>query len=65
MTLKQAREAKGVTQEYLAKRINVTQTAVSKWENGDPTHRKYRKLIAKVLGVKVEDIEWKERDRNA
>lgn len=57
MTLKQAREARGVSQDYIAKRVNVTQSAVSRWEKGEPCLAKYHKLVAKVLGVKAEDID--------
>lgn len=61
MTLKEAREAKGFSQAYLAERILVDQAAVSNWERGiNPPLKKYRKAIARILGVKETDIDWKE-----
>ena len=57
MTLKEAREAKGYSQEYFASRINVTQSAVSLWEKGKiQPLRKYYKPICRVLGVKEHEI---------
>ena len=58
MTLREAREAKGYSQEYLATRVNVTQSAISLWEKGKvPPLRKYHKAICRALGVKEHEIE--------
>lgn len=58
MTLREAREKKGLTQAQLASRINVKQAAVSHWENGRwPPLKKYHKKIAKILGCTTEDID--------
>lgn len=32
--LKDAREAKGLSQNYVAEHLNITRQAISKWENG-------------------------------
>lgn len=58
MTLRQARRMKGITQQELAKRLPVDQTAVSNWERGiNPPLKKYHKKIAKILGCTTEDID--------
>ena len=60
MTLKEAREAREMSQAQLAARVLVDQSAVSNWERGiNPPLKKYRKTIARVLGVKEDDIEWR------
>ena len=62
LTLKEAREAKGFSQAYVADRILVDQAAISNWERGiNPPLKKYRKHLAKILGVKESEIdEFKE-----
>ena len=58
MTLKEAREAKGYSQSYVATRLNVTQGAVAKWESGkNPPLNKYRKPILRLYGVKESEID--------
>jgi len=56
-TIKEAREAKGMTQEQFAKAVGVTQGAVAQWENGI-THPSFEKLakIAETLGVTVDEL---------
>lgn len=56
-TLLQLRRRAGMTQKELAQRLNVTDKAVSKWENGraKPTTDTLRKLAA-LLGVSPEDL---------
>ena len=48
MKIREYRERSGMTQEQLAKKMNVEQAAVSMWENGKTSPlRKYRKKLAK------------------
>ena len=47
----------GLTQVELAKKLNVDQAAVSRWENGETRPlRKIHKKLAKVLGCTVDDL---------
>lgn len=56
--IKNIRELKNFTQEYMAERLDISQSAYSKLENGD-TKISDEKLeqIAEVLEVKPEDIQ--------
>lgn len=57
MTLRQMREHVGLRQEDVAKRLNVDQGSVSKWENGvTKPLRKYHKKLAKLYGVSVDEL---------
>lgn len=56
ITLKEARKAAGLSQEYVARRLNVSQSAVSRWENGYPPLRKHRAALAKLYGRSEEEI---------
>ena len=64
MTIKEAREAKGMSQEYLAKKLEVEQGAVWFWERGvsRPNKRNLTKLC-RILGVEEHELELKERTR--
>lgn len=55
--IKNAREAKGMTQEQLAKLLGVTQGAVAQWENG-LTHPTFDKLVtlAEALSLTVDEL---------
>lgn len=55
--IRDAREAKGMTQEQFAKLVGVTQGAVAQWENG-LTHPSFDKLmrIADVLEVPLDEL---------
>ena len=55
--IREAREAKGMTQEQVAKMVGVTQGAVAQWENG-LTHPSFDKLvrIADVLEVPLDEL---------
>ncbi len=55
--IKTGRERLGLTQEGLAKRLGVSQQAVTKWETGESRPRA-EKLpeIARLLGCSVDDL---------
>ncbi|MFZ7334087.1 helix-turn-helix domain-containing protein [Streptococcus pluranimalium] len=56
--LKHRREAKGLTQDYIANSLNVSRQAVSNWEN-EVREINIRDLIAysKLLEISFEDLE--------
>lgn len=56
-TIEEARKAKGLTQEQLAKLLGITQGAVAQWENG-MTHPSFQMLpkVASALGVTVDEL---------
>lgn len=57
MNIKNLRLKAGLTQVELAKKLNVDQTAVSRWESGENRPlRKIQKKLAKVLGCSVEEL---------
>lgn len=57
MTLREMRENVHLRQEDVARRLNVDQSAVSKWEAGKATPcRKYHNKLAKLYGVSVDDL---------
>lgn len=57
MNIKKYRKLAGLTQEQLAKKMNLDQTAVSHWENGKTRPaRKLHKKLARVLGCTIEDL---------
>lgn len=60
MTLREARREKVISQAELAKKVGVTQGAVSRWENGYPPLKKYRAACARALGVSENEIFAKE-----
>ena len=55
--IREARKAKGLSQDQLAKMIGVTQGAVAQWENG-LTHPSFEVLpkLAAALGVTVDEL---------
>ena len=55
--IKAARLRLGITQDELAKRLGVTQAAISHWEKGItfPTTRQLP-IVAEVLGIPIEAI---------
>lgn len=57
MKIKELRLKAGLTQVQLAKKMNVDQAAVSRWESGETKPlRKTHKKLAKVLGCTVDDL---------
>lgn len=57
MTLKERRVLAGLRQIDVAKKLDVDQAAVSKWESGETRpSRKYHKKLAKLYGCSVEEI---------
>lgn len=56
MTLKERRLKAGLTQENVAKIVEVDQTAVSLWENGKKPLLKYRVKLAKLYGCTVDEL---------
>lgn len=57
MTLKARRVAANMRQEEVAARLEVDQTAISKWETGkNKPSRKYQTKLAALYGCKVEEL---------
>ena len=56
-TISTLRKEKGMTQKELADMLNITDKAVSKWENGtsDPSTTNLM-AIAKLFGVSTEEL---------
>ena len=60
-TLRQLRQARGWTQEQLARRLGVEQGAVSKWERGQAVpHPRTHTRLADVFGLGVGEIRFGE-----
>ena len=57
MTLEERRFAAGLRQVDVAKKLDVTQSAVSRWESGvaNPL-MKYRKKLARLYGCTVDEL---------
>lgn len=65
LTIRQYREKAGLTQVQLAKKMQVDQAAVSKWENGvTKPMNKYRAKLARILGCTVQDLDCDQRCEN-
>lgn len=60
LSIKAARTNRGMTQDELARALNVTKKTVSAWENGK-AFPKVDKVdaLCEVLGVKYDDIKWR------
>lgn len=57
MSLRMLRLMAGLTQEDLARKLNVNHTAVSNWEKGkNKPCKKYHSLMASALNVSVEEL---------
>ena len=56
-TLRQLRQARGWTQDQLARRLGVEQGAISKWERGQAVpHARTHKRLADLFDVGVGEI---------
>jgi len=56
-TIRQLREERGWTQESLARRLGVGQSAVSAWERAERVPRqRYLLRLAELFDISVEDI---------
>lgn len=57
MTLRERRTQAGMTQEQVAKLIDVNQAAISHWEKGKwKPLAKYRKKLAKIYKCTVDEL---------
>lgn len=57
MTIKRIREKTGISQEELAKQLEVTQGAVSQWEAGKAKPRTDKlPILAKIFNCSVDDL---------
>lgn len=57
LRIKEAREARGWTQEQLAEAVNTTQQTIQRWESGQTDVKSNQiKAISKALGVTVSFI---------
>lgn len=64
--IKQARLAKGLTQEELGKLVGVQKSAVAKYENGRIVNIKRSTLqkISDVLNIRPAELIWEETQKN-
>lgn len=57
LTMRERRMMAGLRQVDVAKKMDVDQAAVSKWENGETRpSRKYHKKLAKLYNCTVEEL---------
>ena len=54
--IKKLRKAKGMTQEELAEKTNVSYQAVSKWENGGSPDIEMLPILANTFGVTIDEL---------
>lgn len=55
--IKSCREKMGCSQAELAERVDVTQSAISRWEHGDCVPvKKYQRKLAEIFGCSIEEI---------
>lgn len=55
--IRKRREAKELSQDALARQLNVTQSAVAKWENAESLPRAdMLPKLARVLGCSIDDL---------
>ena len=55
--IRQAREAKGWSQDYLGKQVGISQPAVKKIEDGSTAHSKFLPRIAALLGLDIAELD--------
>ena len=59
--IKNRREAFGLSQAELAEKVEVTQSAVSRWEHGESVPLlKYQKKLAILFGCSVDELNSKQ-----
>ena len=57
LTFKERRVASGLLQADLARKLHVSQSAVSKWESGESQPcRKHRKKLSKLFNCSEDDL---------
>lgn len=57
MSIKKAREKSGLTQQDLAKALDIDQSAVCRWETGETQPRaKLLPRLAEILGCTVDEL---------
>ena len=57
MKLYEKRKAAGLTQDAVAKELNVTPSAVSQWESGDTRPKiEYLPALARLYGCTIEEL---------
>lgn len=57
LRLREYREKIGLRQVDVAKKMNVDQGAVSKWESGETRpSRKYHKKLSKLYGITIDEL---------
>lgn len=56
MTLEERRQKAGLRQKDVAERLEVDQSAVSKWENGMMPLKKYRAKLAEIFECSEDDL---------
>ena len=55
--IRQAREAKGWSQDFLAKQVGISQPAIKKIEDGSTAHSKFLPRIAALLGLDITELD--------
>jgi transcriptional regulator with XRE-family HTH domain len=55
--IRQAREAKGWSQDFLAKQVGISQPAIKKIEDGSTAHSKFLPRIAALLGLDIAELD--------
>lgn len=59
------REQKNLSQMAVAEKLNISQQAIAKWENGDSLPRADKlPELAKILGCRIDDLFEKEGKGN-